>query len=696
MAPQYPHSASSIDRNLSHIRVLEVQRRPARRKTSSSNSSPLVCKRRVVSLNDNPTFVALSYVWGTQICAESIIVDGETRTITQNLHDALLWHRDNKPNVLIWVDAICINQDDVKEKNHQVRMMNRVYSQAAQVICWLGPATPSLEVYMQYRSSRVSRISNDWGRQTQINKAWLTPSRYTRWLRGETHDETVLRSLRLVNGETEFLQLPYFSRTWTFQEALLPRSAEQVVFVLGGVVYDGDWRAPLTLKTPTFAEEKVNSLRNCNRKMSTTEVQILDEFHWSQSHSRLGSRWAALMEAGLWQSKHRCQLWQLLTTTIGRRCRDPRDNIYALLGLMTPIEEDNNFGISKVFKPSHERVDSVMDAKVVMDSDVSYTTSLSLQAAREQYLAVDYQKDPNLVMYDALYYINHFEDAEAALRCIAASRRFICSTRQVMVGSNIGQGYGHTTSQDAPSWLPDLAKPPYVAPATTEGLFQEERMGSAQAEWFEHRTADHVRTLLQFDAKPIGEVIHTETIHNTHGRISAMVTPIAAQAVTKLLAETGELPELPAVTADTATIASTTSTNSVTAAQLKLLRGFADRLTAVVTRGLQTFGGDAVAERSNDIWKPASSEGPRGPPLTLFMLDTGRYGICENVVEEGDVVIASRVFDGCHLVRAVNDDEFETHTVVDVAIVEGLLGSQVDKAFLQSIYELDVEEIVLA
>lgn len=50
----------------------------------------------------------------------------------------------------IWVDAICINQSDVKERNHQVHIMQRIYTNAASVVVWLGPADGSSRAAMDF------------------------------------------------------------------------------------------------------------------------------------------------------------------------------------------------------------------------------------------------------------------------------------------------------------------------------------------------------------------------------------------------------------------------------------------------------------------------------------------------------------------------------------------------------------------
>jgi Heterokaryon incompatibility protein (HET) len=109
------------------------------------------CSMKVFSLNENPQYVALSYVWGSSAVTENIIVNGSPFPVTINLARALRQLEDSP--LLLWVDAICINQRDVKERNSQVRMMGDIYRNASIVVSWLGPeADKSSEAMIALRS----------------------------------------------------------------------------------------------------------------------------------------------------------------------------------------------------------------------------------------------------------------------------------------------------------------------------------------------------------------------------------------------------------------------------------------------------------------------------------------------------------------------------------------------------------------
>lgn len=114
------------------IRLLELQ--------PGQHLDPITCQLQEVRLDDcTGRYAALSYVWGPPEGAMRIRVNDGSLVIRSNLHCALrnLRHAD-RPRTL-WVDAVCINQSDISERNAQVPMMGEVYRNAACTICFLGP-----------------------------------------------------------------------------------------------------------------------------------------------------------------------------------------------------------------------------------------------------------------------------------------------------------------------------------------------------------------------------------------------------------------------------------------------------------------------------------------------------------------------------------------------------------------------------
>ena len=90
--------------------------------------------------NSYHLYEALSYVWGSEDKPQSIIIDDQNLAITQNLYVVLLHLQNHSFSRTIWVDAVCINQGDEKEKEHQIPLMAEIYAKASRVLVWLGDA----------------------------------------------------------------------------------------------------------------------------------------------------------------------------------------------------------------------------------------------------------------------------------------------------------------------------------------------------------------------------------------------------------------------------------------------------------------------------------------------------------------------------------------------------------------------------
>jgi len=102
------------------------------------NYLPIHCSLSHSALGDPPPYQALSYTWGKAENLILITVDLRQAEVTQNLFCALKDIRKENEDVVLWVDAICINQKDDKEKSEQVQQMREIYSKASNTIAFLG------------------------------------------------------------------------------------------------------------------------------------------------------------------------------------------------------------------------------------------------------------------------------------------------------------------------------------------------------------------------------------------------------------------------------------------------------------------------------------------------------------------------------------------------------------------------------
>ncbi|KAF1359795.1 HET-domain-containing protein, partial [Lizonia empirigonia] len=112
------------------IRILRLCR--------GTGSAPIKCELLVVSLDDNPYYEVLSYVWGDHKNTRRIQVDGTRFDATVNLFDFLHSLRSSSRDKYIWADAICINQSSEEENRHQIGLMTKIYRQAKEAHIWFG------------------------------------------------------------------------------------------------------------------------------------------------------------------------------------------------------------------------------------------------------------------------------------------------------------------------------------------------------------------------------------------------------------------------------------------------------------------------------------------------------------------------------------------------------------------------------
>ncbi|KAF2761201.1 hypothetical protein EJ05DRAFT_491923 [Pseudovirgaria hyperparasitica] len=159
-------------------------------------------------------YEALSYAWGVTAFVECIEVNDKEFWITENLKTALdvLRHRDKGNDRTLWIDAICVNQEDLKECNQQVPMMGEIFEKAEQVIFWLGKATKHARTLMRCLNTLESAfVDRSEGEHWEIDD--------TRWL-GLWNSFGFAEEVKqaCVTGLEFLLSQPWFERVWIIQE----------------------------------------------------------------------------------------------------------------------------------------------------------------------------------------------------------------------------------------------------------------------------------------------------------------------------------------------------------------------------------------------------------------------------------------------------------------------------------------------
>jgi hypothetical protein len=150
---------------------------------------------------DTVPYDALSYTWGGTDKKSTVTVNEKTFDITKNLHSALQHLRSEDTDRVLWVDAICIDQSNELERGHQVQRMCKIYSQAEEVLVWLGQAADETDLFMD-SLRRLEEYSSIYK-----HRSWDLMQRNTFWLLVPQDQTSKPRE-----GLELLLKRPWFSR----------------------------------------------------------------------------------------------------------------------------------------------------------------------------------------------------------------------------------------------------------------------------------------------------------------------------------------------------------------------------------------------------------------------------------------------------------------------------------------------------
>ncbi|KAG4436310.1 hypothetical protein IFR05_008204 [Cadophora sp. M221] len=203
-------------------------------------------------------YTALSYVWGDAKERKDILVDDTRLDITASLDLALRHVRDPVKIIRVWADGICINQQDVLERNKQVTQMGLIYEIANHTIIFLGLATEQSDILIRAVNS-VGRIST------------------------ETDPDISLDNNQLNKALVDILKYPWLTRVWTLQELVL--SADPWIQcgslrcrwgVLGKYI---PWRKTSAMEDVEKDVEALLSILHSRRGLGTTDPRDIIYAH---------------------------------------------------------------------------------------------------------------------------------------------------------------------------------------------------------------------------------------------------------------------------------------------------------------------------------------------------------------------------------------------------------------------------------
>jgi len=306
--PRYKYTRKLSER---HIRLLRLQPDP----------SGFRCELLVHSLDPAPSFEAISYTWGDPVKTHSLTVGNCSLPITKNAYEILSKFSPTDQSRLLWIDSICINQDDDDDKSQQVRLMREIYGTASRVIVWLG-SPPEASLAHAFFPQLCEVIQNS----------------------RNTHDEILLLPTLINDDDAAWLAFrkllnhPYWTRVWVVQEIVVAQLAD---------VYYGDefwvWDKFAHTICSLLSEEKRTLLRKMNRLEGLTvphfagieKVSIINAIrcqYREQHHNNLTS------------------LPKILIQFSDSHATVEKDRIFAFLGISSASENDT-------LKPNYSRSD---------------------------------------------------------------------------------------------------------------------------------------------------------------------------------------------------------------------------------------------------------------------------------------------------------------------------------------------------
>jgi ankyrin repeat protein len=279
---------------------------------------------------DTIPYDALSYHWGGTDKTSTVTVNGEYLDVTENLHSALQHLRSEDIDRVLWVDAICIDQGNERERGHQVQQMCKIYSQAEEVIVWLGQATEETNILMD-SLQRLEEHSS-----TQGHRHWDLAQWTTFWLLvRQDPDVEPCKGLDMLLGK------PWFRRVWILQEIANAKKASV-------------WCGAKSVRARTFALAPsligVKPERHCQAVLDIMPGRLREDTWWYESRD----------------------LYNLLLKFSESEASDPRDKVYALLGISSDACDTDSL------RPDYEKglQEVIRDTSLFLfgPSDVSYET----------------------------------------------------------------------------------------------------------------------------------------------------------------------------------------------------------------------------------------------------------------------------------------------------------------------------------
>lgn len=301
---------------------------------SGHRHTPIHASVDIIDLDDpkREKYATLSYTWGDQPKSQVIHIHGEEVSVTSNLFNALQYLRPSDQPLTVWVDAICINQDDNEEKSFSVAKMDDVYKKCEIVHMWLGCSEQPIESHHS-PFALVEHFRDDRHFFELPGYWWDEDAALWKCNTQDAEFRSMMDAFLLIHDST------WWIRSWTAQEAILPSLA---------VFHYGHW----TLSLEDFEMCRVNRIRHLGSPCCVVAYQatgdapgprasidkLMGVIEWIKSIQDPNGPYRTLID--------------VFRVFADRQCYNPRDKIYSLLGFLRdepPIVPDYNQSVGEIY-----------------------------------------------------------------------------------------------------------------------------------------------------------------------------------------------------------------------------------------------------------------------------------------------------------------------------------------------------------
>lgn len=369
LAPKFQYDPPVIQNGRS-FRLLQLH--PA-----TSRDDILRFDLKTVSLDDRHFYDTISYTWDAQPLDVQALCEGKPFFITRNCQRILTTLRLEDRIRLVWIDQICINQSSLEDRSRNVANMGDIYRYPGNVIIWPGELDDKIKEFL-------FRISGDC--RATVRECIEDPNAVSlkmfRGAMGFNYAGDIETDKKMY---LEFVASPWFHRMWTFQEFVILYH-DALYFLVDDALLS-------YMRFSTFEVQHVLPSSTVIIGLQTLKQALLGQLRLPENRSN--NEWT---------------LSSLLKHLIGRRCGDPRDQIFAILAALSALGPERKTADSFPFRPP------------------DYSLPVSQVYEKATLWALSEQKDVRILYL-------------AAISTSEASRRHDLRN--------------HCTS-DLPSWVPDL------------------------------------------------------------------------------------------------------------------------------------------------------------------------------------------------------------------------------------------------